>query len=450
MARWEGPWIGRTGLRLALTFVAVAFVSIGTVLGIAAATISADVHQLVLAQGTDLTRALALASAAAYGRGGWAHAKLTPVFALVEQEGSAAQVRDSAGRVIRTSAGFTSFPAGLVRHQPVIAGGRTVGSVTVKFDDRGLGAAIDRYQTLRWHVRIAAAVAALLVALVMSVLVSRRLTAPAGRLIRAARAMAAGDSSARVGPVRGVAEVRELSATFDQMADALEHEAQVRRDMVADIGHELRAPIAVLQAGQEAMLDGATELTPENLASLQDEVQRLAQMAGDLQVLASAEPAALQFKLRRQDLAAIAADAADSLAGSFAAADVHLVRQLQPIQVTCDSRRMHEVVVNLLGNAVKFTGPGGSVTIATGPAGEPSGRLAMLQVRDTGIGIPHDELTHVSERYFRGQRAAPVPGSGIGLAVVDQIVRAHQGEVQILSEPGQGTQVTITLPVTTR
>ena len=447
MAKWERPWIGRTGLRLAVTFIAVAFVAIGTVLGIAAATIASDVHELVGAQGTDLTRALALASAAAYGHGGWADARLTPVFDLVEQEGSASQVRDSAGRVVRTSPGFAKFPAGPVRHQPVIVAGKTVGSVTVKFDDRGLGAAIEHYETLRWHVRIAAAIAALLVTLVISVLVSRRLTVPAGRLIRAARAMAAGDSSARAGKVRGVEELRELSTTFDEMADALTDEARVRRDMVADIAHELRAPIAVLQAGHEAMLDGLVEFTPENLASMNDEVLRLAQMAGDLQVLASAEPAALPFRLRQHDLAAIAADAADSLAGSFAAADVHLVRQLSPVQVMCDPRRMHEVAVNLLGNAVKFTRPGGSVVIETAPADGGPGQLAMLRVRDTGIGIPPDELPHVSERYFRGHRASAVPGSGIGLAIVDQVVRAQHGDLDIASQPGQGTQVTITLPL---
>ena len=446
MAKWEGPWIGRTGLRLALTFISIALVSIGTVLGIAAATISADVHRLVGEQGTDLTRALALASAAAYGRGGWAHAKLTPVFDLVEQEGSAAQVRDLAGRVVRTTPGFAKFPVGPVRHQPVIAAGKAVGTVTVKFGHRGLGGAIDHYETLRWHVRIAAAAAALLVALVMSILVSRRLTAPAGRLIRAARAMAAGDNSARAGQVRGVEEVRELSATFDELADALTDEARVRRDMVADIAHELRAPIAVLQAGHEAMLDGVVEFTPANLASMNDEVRRLSQMAGDLQILASAEPAALQFRLGKQDLAVIAADAADSLAGSFAAADVHLVRQLNPVQVLCDPRRMYEVAVNLLGNALKFTRPGGSVVIETGPSGVGPGQRAMLQVRDTGIGIPADELPHVSERYFRGQRAAAVAGSGIGLAIVDQVVRAQQGEMDIASQPGQGTQVTIALP----
>ena len=446
MARWEGPWISRTGLRLALAIVGISFASIGTVVAVAAATVGTDVNELVGGQVTDLTRALALASAAAHRDGGWNRAGLTPVLDLVEREGAAAQVRGSAGQVIRSTPGFASFPPGPVRRQPVIAAGRTVGSVTVKFDHRGLGAAIDHYETLRWHVRIAAAVSALLVALVMSVLVSRRLTAPAGRLIRAARAMAAGDGSARVGKVRGVAEVRELSATFDQMAEALEHEARVRRDMVADIAHELRAPIAVLQAGQEAMLDGLTELSRENLGSLQDEVQRLAQMAGDLQILASAEPAALQFRLGPQDLAVIVADAADSFAGAFATADVHLVRQLHPVQVMCDSRRMHEVAVNLLGNAVKFTRPGGSVTIETGPASGSSGQLAILQVRDTGIGIPPDELRHVSERYFRGQRASSVAGSGIGLAVVDQIVRAHRGQLDIVSEPGQGTQVTITLP----
>jgi two-component system sensor histidine kinase BaeS len=447
MARWEGPWISRTGLRLALAIVAISFASIGTVVAVAAATVGTDVNELVGSQVTDLTRALALASAAAHGHAGWDGARLTPVLDIVEQEGAAARVRGSAGQVIRSTPGFARFPRGPVRRQPVLVGGRTVGSVTVRFDHRGLAATIDHYETLRWRVRIAAGIAALLVALVMSVLVSRRLTAPAGRLIRAARAMAAGDSTARVGKVRGVTEVRELSATFDQMAEALEHEARVRRDMVADIAHELRAPIAVLQAGQEAMLDGLTDLTRENLASLQDEVQRLAQTAGDLQVLASAEPAALQFRLGPHDLAAIVADAADSLAGAIAAADVHLVSKLQPVRVICDSRRMHEVAVNLLGNAVKFTRPGGHVAIETGPASGSSGRRAMLQVRDTGVGIPPDELQHVSERYFRGQLASSVAGSGIGLAVVDQIVRAHRGQLDIVSEPGQGTQVTITLPM---
>jgi signal transduction histidine kinase len=114
---------------------------------------------------------------------------------------------------------------------------------------------------------------------------------------------------------------------------------------------------------------------------------------------------------------------------------------------------MHEVAVNLLSNAAKFTPAGGSVTLETGPvpdssqAGGMSRRLAMLRVSDTGIGIATDELPFVSQRFFRGQRAADTSGSGIGLAIVDQLARLHHGRMEIASEEGRGTQVTVTLPV---
>ena len=256
--------------------------------------------------------------------------------------------------------------------------------------------------------------------------------------------MASGNSSVRVGNVRGVPEVRELSAAFDQMADSVSTEALQRRDMAADLAHELRAPIAVLQAGLEAMQDGLAEPTPENLDSLRDEVVRLAQMTDDLRVLASGHEADLKVELATHDLAAIAAETADSLASSFEAANVSLELQLAPVNVLADARRIHEVAVNLLSNAVKFTPAGGKVTLETGPA--VNAQFAMLRVSDTGIGIPAEELPYVTQRFFRGKRAAEVSGSGIGLAIVDQIARLHHGRMLIVSEPARGTQVTVMLP----
>jgi two-component system sensor histidine kinase BaeS len=325
----------------------------------------------------------------------------------------------------------------------VVDEGKYAGSVTIKFDHRGLALAIDHYETLRWHVRIAAAVAAVVLALVVSLLASRRLTAPVERLIGAVRAMGAGDGSARVGELKGVPEVRELSAAFDQMAESVTAEAQLRRDMAADLSHELRAPIAVLQAGLEAMHDGLAEPTTENLDSLRDEVVRLAQMADDLRVLSSGRSAALKVEFATHDLADIAAEAADSLSGTFEAAGVVLILRLAPVHVRCDPRRIYEVAANLLSNAAKFTPAGGSVTLETGTMRE---ALAMLRVSDTGIGIPADELPHVSQRFFRGEQAADTSGSGIGLAIVDQLARLHRGRMEIVSEPGHGTQVTVTLP----
>jgi signal transduction histidine kinase len=226
------------------------------------------------------------------------------------------------------------------------------------------------------------------------------------------------------------------------MADTLDRQEQLRRALVADVAHELRTPIAVLQAGHEALLDGVAEPTPGQLASLRDEVLRLARMVGDLQTLAAAEAAALQLALRRCDLAEAAAAAADSLAGRFEAIGVTLERRLAPAEILADPDRLHQVITNLLTNALKFTPAGGRVTLRTGL----DGRGAVLQVTDTGVGIPAEELPHIFDRFWRGREAARVSGSGIGLSVAAELARAHGGHLAASSQPGHGTQMTLTLP----
>jgi signal transduction histidine kinase len=199
----------------------------------------------------------------------------------------------------------------------------------------------------------------------------------------------------------------------------------------------------VLQAGHEALLDGVTEPTPDELGSLRDEVLRLARMVDDLQTMAAADAAVLQLARERCDLAGIARSAADSLARRFEAAEVALDRQLAQAPVLADQRWLHQVVTNLLGNALKFTPAGGRVTVRTGQ----DGASAVLEVADTGIGIPADELPRIFDRFWRGQAAAATSGSGIGLAVAAELTWAHGGTLTAASEPGQGTRLTLTLPV---
>jgi signal transduction histidine kinase len=122
-------------------------------------------------------------------------------------------------------------------------------------------------------------------------------------------------------------------------------------------------------------------------------------------------------------------------------------RRLAAVRVMCDSRRMQETATNLLTNALKFTPPGGAVLLETGPQ-EPDGEHAILRVSDTGIGIPAEDLPRVAGRFFRSHRTAGIAGSGIGLTIVTEIVRAHHGTMDIASKPDVGTQVTLTLPVT--
>jgi signal transduction histidine kinase len=226
------------------------------------------------------------------------------------------------------------------------------------------------------------------------------------------------------------------------MADTLDREDQIRRDLVASVTHELRTPVAVLQAGHEALLDGVTEATPDELGSLRDEVLRLARMVDDLQKMAAADAAGLRLTRAHRDLAGIATAAADSLSRQFESASVTLDRQLAPAPVVADERWMHQVVTNLLGNALKFTPAGGRVTVRTGQDGPD----AALTVTDTGVGIPASELPHVFERFWRGQAAAGISGSGIGLAIAAELAQAHGGTLTAASQPGRGTTLTLALP----
>jgi signal transduction histidine kinase len=258
------------------------------------------------------------------------------------------------------------------------------------------------------------------------------------------RAMGRGERSARVGAITASGELRELATAVDQMADTRDRQDRLRRDLVADLAHELRTPVAVLQAGHEALLDGITEPTADQLASLRDEVLRLARMIGDLQTMAAADAAVLQLTRRPCDLAELAAEAADSLAGQFETAGITLRRELRAVSIDVDPRWLHQVITNLLTNALKFTPAGGRVTIETGST--PDDTKAVLTVSDTGTGIPADELPRIFDRFWRGRQAAAVSGSGIGLAIAAELARAHDGQLTARSEPGQGSELTLTLP----
>jgi len=431
------------GLRLALAFVGVALAAVALLAGLAAAFTAADVADLTNRQRSNLTSAVTVASGAAWDRtNSWAAADLNPVLDLAARTGADVQVRDQAGRIAAQSPQFRKHASSPQLSRPIVVRGQRVGQVVVRFSGTGLGAADAALRTALWRAIAGAAGLAALVALLTGLAVARRITRPVDRLIAVTRAMGQGDRAARVGPVDAPGEIGELATAFDLMADTRDRQEQLRRDLVADVAHELRTPIAVLQAGHEALLDGVTEPTPAQLASLRDEVLRLARMVGDLQTLAAADAAALQLTLSRQDLAGIAASATDSLAGRFEEADIALEPRLTPVDVFADADRLHQVITNLLTNALKFTPAGGRVTVQAGPAGAE----AVLQVSDTGPGIPVDELPRIFDRFWRGRGAAHVSGSGVGLAVAAELADAHGGRLEARSEPGHGAQFTLTLP----
>jgi two-component system sensor histidine kinase BaeS len=430
------------GLRLALAFLGVSLAAVALLAVLAGVFSAVDVSSLGNRQRSELASAFAVAAAGSWNaERGWAGADLSPVIDVAGHSGVQLQVRDEAGHQVAATSGFTT--AGEPQSsEPIVVKGRQVGTVQVGLTASGLGAADNVLRTALLRAIAGTAGLAALLALVFGLGLARRITRPVTRLITVTRAMASGDRSARAGRVSGPGELRELAAAFDLMADTLDREDKIRRDLVASVAHELRTPVAVLQAGHEALLDGVIEATPDELGSLRDEVLRLARMVDDLQTMAAADAAGLHLTREQRDLADIAAAAADSLIHRFEAASVTLDRELASASVVADERWVHQVVTNLLGNALKFTPAGGRVTVQT----RPDGADGVLTVSDTGVGIPASELPHVFERFWRGSAAAGTSGSGIGLAIAAELARAHGGTLTAASQPGKGTTLTLRLP----
>lgn len=441
----RGEWSIRW--RLTFAFVAVAAISVGLVATLAVIFGERDLSALAEQRRSDLTRSLVADAASAYNTGTpqWSDADLQPALVLARHTGAEIAVLDAQHQPVVASGPGVVTASDTERH-PIDVRGQTVGTLLIRFNTHGIDASARHLQVSLLLAVLAAAGLACVLALAVAAIASRRLTQPLARLIETVRAIGSGDRSARVGRVDAAGEIRELTSSFDAMADDLARQEQLRRDLVADVAHELRTPVAVLQASCEAMIDGVTPATHEQLSSLYEEVLRLARLVGDLQVLAAADAAALQLNVSATDLATLTAAAIDSMTSRFEAAHISVKRNLQPATVLGDPDRLRQVVLNLLTNAVKFTPAGGHAEVAL----HAEDGSVVLSVSDSGVGIDEASLPLVFNRFWRGPNAAGVTGTGIGLAIVAGLVRAHDGTVSVSSRPGAGTTFTVRLPAAPR
>lgn len=443
--------LGPLGRRLLLAFVLVAVSSVVVLTVAALVGVGRGVQVAQQADREQVAASAASAAADAYSEaGGWSGADLNPVRAIAQGAGARVFVLDDGGAVVLNPGGGTGG-GGPQGPGSAAAAGQSAVTAAVTVDGQQVGtvrllfvgtAAGTRARDVAWSWIGVAALVALLVAVLASWLVSRRLVRPIHAMTSAAHAFAAGDRQARAG-VRGPTELGELGAAFDGMADAVAHSEQERRNLTADVAHELRTPLAALQAGLEELRDGLVEPTPEGLAGLHDQSLRLGRVVSDLAELSAVESAGLSLRRSAVDLTQIGRDELAVREPQLRAAGLAVVQRLDDaVTVHGDADRLHQAVGNLLANAARYCRPGDDVSVCTSVEGD----QAVLTVSDSGPGIPADELPHVFDRLWRGRGSDQVAGSGIGLAVAREIVAAHGGTITAESPAGEGTTITIRLP----
>jgi two-component system sensor histidine kinase BaeS len=444
----------RLSTRLAAAFVLVALSAVALLAILTILVTRSEVSQLAASERADLASSVAASLASEYEeKGSWAAADLTPALAVAAASGAILTVVDETGAVVGATEGAPGLVGplespgrgarrGAPVSGPIEVDGTEVGTAVLRFPGAGLSRAESETRSALFTAVLVGSALSVLLAIGAAILLSRRITRPVARLGAAVRRFERGELDARAGLDQAPAELAELGRAFDSMAESVERESALRRALVADVAHELRTPVTILQASCEALVDGVEEPSPEHLQSLHEEVLRLGRLVGDLETLSAAEAARLALHSDRVDLAVVAGQSADRLAVYFAAAELELDRDLHGVDVVGDASRLGQVVDNLLGNALKFTPAGGTVALGV----QADDADAVLSVTDTGPGISEEELPRVFERFWRGEHARGISGSGIGLAVVAELVRAHGGRVAVSSTPGEGTTFTVRLP----
>jgi two-component system sensor histidine kinase BaeS len=295
---------------------------------------------------------------------------------------------------------------------------------------------------------IYAALAAIAVAVILSLYLSRSVIAPVRAMSLATQRMADGRYEERV-DVQGEDELAQLAMRFNQMAEKLEHVESMRRRLIGDVSHELRTPLTAIKGSMEGLMDGILPATQETYEQIHAEADRLNRLVDDLQELSRVESRAYELDLRPLDVSSLVQTVAKRLAPQAQTRRIILDFKLASDlpRVLADEDRAVQILTNLTGNALQYTPENGKVTITA----ERNNSEVQISIRDTGLGIPGEHLAHIFDRFYRVDKSrsrGAGGGSGIGLTIARALVEAHSGRIWAESAgEGQGSVFTFTLPV---
>ncbi len=370
---------------------------------------------------------------------------------FVQKYGWGFVVLDAQGKVILPNPNAAQLPRLFNRQMqlgggiPIIVDGNLVGTyhnLDLGFASRPpLPTQIRRlYTTL-----VYASVGAVLASVFLGVLLARSLTRTLRELTAATKKVAKGDLEQHV-PIRSNDELGELAASFNQMSADLAQSRDLRRQMTADVAHELRTPLTVVLGHTEALSDGELPPDPETFEIIYDETKRLNRLVEDLRTLSLSDAGELHLNRTKTSPEDLLEHALAARKSEAAAKDVKLQIEIgvDLPTVEVDPDRMTQVLVNLLDNALRYTPTGGKIKLSANRTQEG----VEIEVKDTGPGIPSEDLEHLFERFYRGDksRQREEGGSGLGLAIAKSLVESQGGQIHVESRPGEGATFTIELP----
>jgi len=280
----------------------------------------------------------------------------------------------------------------------------------------------------------------------LSYYLARHLTSPIRRIIPVIDALAKGNFHIKV-PVKSADEYGKIGNAINRMSDDLEQAEQVRKNMTADVAHELRTPLAIVSGKMEYLQQRNQSIAPEELLPLQDELIRLQRLVNDLRELSQAEAGQLKLHQERVNIHHLLARIVDKV--TFEAEErevtVHYSEPLQPIEVMVDKHRMTQVCLNILMNSIQYTPPGGEIRVEA----KIENKHVLITVKDNGVGIEPEHIPFLFQRFYRTDQARDRDhgGTGLGLAIAAEYVRAHGGEIAVESEKDKGTIFQIHIPI---
>lgn len=385
---------------------------------------------------------------------GWQREQLATDLIWANQMGFELKLYDQGGRLLittdqalsglsplmrkRISASTTGGPASATdeyQHYPLFLQGREIGHLEVRIP-RPIKEELFISSSNLFLLYSTAGMG--LLAVLLSMLLARRLSRPLQRLTTAAEGIANGDLGQRV-PATTTDEIGRLAAAFNKMADSLEAHERLRRQLVSNAAHELRTPLMVIRGELEGMLDGVLPSSAEALQSLHQETGRLTAILDGVDELSRAEASFLNLQREEVQLKLLCEGIATRFGRLAEDKQARIVVACPDgLTVWADPDRLSQILINLLTNAIKALPHQGRVELRA----TETDQTTIIELSDNGHGIPPELLPHIFERFYKGAQG----GLGLGLAIVRELVAAHNGTIEVASEPGRGTTFTLRLP----